>query len=372
VGLGIVEHHERYDGTGYPHGLAATAISPAGRIVGLIDAYETMTASRTYKKAMTTRAAREELAQCAGSHFDPAYVRAFLAVSLPRVLWAMGPLALVLQLPFLRSLGEAGARAGAVSGQATALAGSGAVAAAGVTGVLLTAPPVELPAPSQAVAASSVQPPPAALGTPPRSRRRPCARAARTRVLPGQDPGEPSTPWRAGPGGAAGSAGGAGRSRRPAGLEGRLPRGRPTRRPDAGRDWSAACPRVRLSGGSATPPTARPAASPPGEPADRPPAPPPPTTGPARTDHARHTAADDRRGGRCRSPHRPPRRPCRPWLDAPTGTLREAAVELRFTSATVRRASSARSTARGWQPCSSPQRYAGPRRRRARRARAVR
>lgn len=158
-GRGILEHHERYDGTGYPQGLERAAISPAGRIIGLIDAFETMTAARTYKKAMTTRAAREELARCAGSHFDPGYVRTFLAVSLPRVLWTMGPLALVLQLPFLRSIAEAGARAGAsTTTAASAMAGSGVVAA-GVTGALLMAPAAsgtQLPdAPPKAAAAAA-------------------------------------------------------------------------------------------------------------------------------------------------------------------------------------------------------------------------
>ena len=70
----------------------------------MIDAFETMTAARPYKKAMAARAARAELARCAGTHFDPVYVRAFLAISLPRLLWAMGPLSFLLQLPFLQPL----------------------------------------------------------------------------------------------------------------------------------------------------------------------------------------------------------------------------------------------------------------------------
>jgi HD-GYP domain-containing protein (c-di-GMP phosphodiesterase class II) len=99
-GDGILDHHERYDGSGYPQGKAGDEISAAGRLIGVIDAFETMTAARPYKKALATRAAREELARCAGTHFDPLYVRAFLAVSLPRLLWAMGPVSFLLQLPF--------------------------------------------------------------------------------------------------------------------------------------------------------------------------------------------------------------------------------------------------------------------------------
>jgi putative nucleotidyltransferase with HDIG domain len=110
-GRGIIDHHERWDGRGYPEGLAGTEISQAGRIVGVVDSFETMTAARVYKKAMTTRAARIELADCAGSQFDPECVRAFLSISLPRVLWAMGPLAFIVQLPFLRSLARLGSQA---------------------------------------------------------------------------------------------------------------------------------------------------------------------------------------------------------------------------------------------------------------------
>ncbi|MCU1691791.1 MAG: domain/HD domain protein [Frankiales bacterium] len=130
-GEGIVDHHEKYDGSGYPAGKARDEISPAGRLIGLVDAFETMTAARPYKKAMATRAAREELARCAGTHFDPVYVKAFLAVSLPRVLWAMGPLSFVLQLPFLRSLAEAGARTAALAPGAASSLGTGALGAAG-------------------------------------------------------------------------------------------------------------------------------------------------------------------------------------------------------------------------------------------------
>lgn len=133
-GGGIVDHHERWDGHGYPDGRAGSEISRGGRIVGLVDAFETMTAARVYKKAMTTRAARTELAACAGTQFDPDYVRTFLAISLPRVLWAMGPLAFLVQLPFLRNLAKLGSQATQISVQGASTAG--AAAAAGVIGVV--------------------------------------------------------------------------------------------------------------------------------------------------------------------------------------------------------------------------------------------
>ena len=81
----INEHHERFDGTGYPRRLAGDQISLAGRIVAVADAFETMTANRPYKKQLSVTAARKELTDCAGSHFDPAVVRAFTDISLPQL-----------------------------------------------------------------------------------------------------------------------------------------------------------------------------------------------------------------------------------------------------------------------------------------------
>ncbi|HEY0486677.1 MAG TPA: HD domain-containing phosphohydrolase [Mycobacteriales bacterium] len=141
-GRGIPEHHERYDGRGYPLGLAADGISRAGRVIAVIDAFETMTAARSYKSPMTTRAARAELARCAGDHFDPQVVRAFLGISLPRLLWAMGPVAFLVHLPFLRSLESAGAHVGSAVASA-----SGATVIAVGAAVVPHPVPVEVPRP---------------------------------------------------------------------------------------------------------------------------------------------------------------------------------------------------------------------------------
>jgi putative nucleotidyltransferase with HDIG domain len=91
----VGEHHERYDGTGYPNGLAGDSISLAGRLVAVADSYETMTATRPYKRPMPHDAARSELVAQAGAHFDPAVVRAMLRLSSRRLRWAAGPIALV-------------------------------------------------------------------------------------------------------------------------------------------------------------------------------------------------------------------------------------------------------------------------------------
>ncbi len=78
--LAASEHHEKYDGTGYPLGLKGNQISLAGRIVAVADSFEVMTATRSYKKPMSHEAARQELVRCAGKHFDPDVVRAMVKV----------------------------------------------------------------------------------------------------------------------------------------------------------------------------------------------------------------------------------------------------------------------------------------------------
>ena len=128
----VWEHHERWDGQGYPRGLAATEISLAGRIVAVVDAYDVMTSARSYKEPVSPVEARAELARCAGSHFDEAIVRAFLNVSLGRLRMAMGPLSWLTQLSFVpQALVTAGA-SGATA--VTAVVGL----AAGTLGVGLT------------------------------------------------------------------------------------------------------------------------------------------------------------------------------------------------------------------------------------------
>ncbi|MEA2312793.1 MAG: hypothetical protein QOE28_2761 [Solirubrobacteraceae bacterium] len=69
--------HERMDGKGYPDQLAGEEIPLAARIVLVCDAFEAMTADRTYRKAMSAEVAGEELERCAGAQFDPRVVRAF-------------------------------------------------------------------------------------------------------------------------------------------------------------------------------------------------------------------------------------------------------------------------------------------------------
>jgi putative nucleotidyltransferase with HDIG domain len=73
-------HHERPDGTGYPHGLSGEALPLEARIVAVADAYEAMTSDRSYRDAIGAQKARAELRRHAGTQFDGDVVEAFLAV----------------------------------------------------------------------------------------------------------------------------------------------------------------------------------------------------------------------------------------------------------------------------------------------------
>jgi two-component system cell cycle response regulator len=81
--------HERWDGGGYPDGLAADAIPIGARVVAVADAYAAMTAARPYRAARGADEAIAELRACAGSQFDPRVVEAFSAARARRGLTAL-------------------------------------------------------------------------------------------------------------------------------------------------------------------------------------------------------------------------------------------------------------------------------------------
>jgi putative two-component system response regulator len=72
-------HHEKFDGSGYPRGLAGADIPLYGRIVAVADVFDALTSERPYKKAWEIEHALRFLEEGAGSHFDPACVNAFIA-----------------------------------------------------------------------------------------------------------------------------------------------------------------------------------------------------------------------------------------------------------------------------------------------------
>jgi putative nucleotidyltransferase with HDIG domain len=145
-------HHEKWDGSGYPSGLRGEQIPLAARIVAVADAYEVMTATRPYKKPMSADNARAELTRCAGTHFDPDVVRAWLRLSIGDLNTAAGPIAVLAALPLVGEiitlLTRAASHVAAVPAAAATLAP--AAATAGAMTVAMVAAPPPPPAPSAA------------------------------------------------------------------------------------------------------------------------------------------------------------------------------------------------------------------------------
>jgi putative nucleotidyltransferase with HDIG domain len=83
VGLIVRSHHERWDGGGYPDGLAGEAIPVEARIIACCDAWNAMRTDRAYRVAIPHDDAVEELVACAGAQFDPSVVAALLRVVAP-------------------------------------------------------------------------------------------------------------------------------------------------------------------------------------------------------------------------------------------------------------------------------------------------
>ncbi|HXR55079.1 MAG TPA: HD-GYP domain-containing protein, partial [Acidimicrobiales bacterium] len=131
----IAEHHERFDGRGYPYGIAGRRISLGGRVVAVADSYDVMTSMRSYKRPMAPDAARQELAACAGTQFDPDVVRAFLAVSVWR-LRAAAPISWFGSMWSTKVVGVA-SRIGTVTGHSVI---AGLAAGAGVLGLTALSP----------------------------------------------------------------------------------------------------------------------------------------------------------------------------------------------------------------------------------------
>ncbi|HTX10405.1 MAG TPA: HD-GYP domain-containing protein [Solirubrobacteraceae bacterium] len=83
VGLIVRSHHERWDGGGYPDGLAGEAIPLEARIISCCDSWNAMRTDRPYRQALAYDVAVAELASNAGKQFDPAVVKTFLALTAP-------------------------------------------------------------------------------------------------------------------------------------------------------------------------------------------------------------------------------------------------------------------------------------------------
>jgi putative two-component system response regulator len=73
-------HHEKWDGSGYPEGLAGEAIPLSARLMALADVYDALISKRVYKEAFSHEVARNLIVQGRGTHFDPAVIDAFIAL----------------------------------------------------------------------------------------------------------------------------------------------------------------------------------------------------------------------------------------------------------------------------------------------------
>ena len=167
----VAEHHERWDGQGYPKGLAGEDIALSARIVTVADAFDAMTEPGAAGERLTPAEARAELTAGAGTQFDPAVVRAFLAISMSRLRVAMGPLSWLANLPIVGRIPITPAIAGVFGAgvAATALFTGGAGTGVGADPQAL---PPAVAAPAPADEPDLVDPPPSA-PTPPTVRSTP-------------------------------------------------------------------------------------------------------------------------------------------------------------------------------------------------------
>jgi len=142
----VVQHHERFDGGGYPHGLSGHEISVGARIVAIVDAFDVMTASRSYKRPVSTAEALQELERCAGSQFDPELVKAFLAIPTRRSTWLSGVAAALVQIRAASYLAGVPGRAAHILARLPAVASAATVGAASVVVAVSLSPAVVAPA----------------------------------------------------------------------------------------------------------------------------------------------------------------------------------------------------------------------------------
>jgi response regulator RpfG family c-di-GMP phosphodiesterase len=78
----VIQHHERWDGKGYPFGFRGEEIHPGARILHVAEAYEAITNPRAFRDPRSPRTARTEILRCAGTQFDPSVAEAFAAIAL--------------------------------------------------------------------------------------------------------------------------------------------------------------------------------------------------------------------------------------------------------------------------------------------------
>ncbi|HUY08714.1 MAG TPA: HD domain-containing phosphohydrolase [Candidatus Dormibacteraeota bacterium] len=133
-GEAVAQHHEWYDGTGYPVGLRGSEIAKAARVVAVADVFEVITAPRPYRRPVSIAQAREELVRASGTQLDPKVIRAFLNVSVGELWPVVGLGAILCQVPLVSQAFGIFSRALPGRGGSTAAAGAaGAILVAGIS-----------------------------------------------------------------------------------------------------------------------------------------------------------------------------------------------------------------------------------------------
>ncbi len=82
---GVLEHHEKWDGSGYPRKLVGKQISVLGRIICIADCFDAMTSNRAYRPARNVAQALAEIERCLGTHFDPELGKVFLSIPIEKL-----------------------------------------------------------------------------------------------------------------------------------------------------------------------------------------------------------------------------------------------------------------------------------------------
>jgi putative nucleotidyltransferase with HDIG domain len=77
---GVLHHHEKFDGSGYPHGIAGNDIPLVARMISLADTFDAMSSSRTYRNSMTRQSVLDEMKRVSGTQFDPELAEHFFAL----------------------------------------------------------------------------------------------------------------------------------------------------------------------------------------------------------------------------------------------------------------------------------------------------
>ena len=74
----IIQHHERYDGKGYPYGLRGDELSLKAKILSVVDTFDAMMSDRPYRKALSMQKIKQEVINHSGTQFDPSIVESFI------------------------------------------------------------------------------------------------------------------------------------------------------------------------------------------------------------------------------------------------------------------------------------------------------